>query len=255
MSIDMLKAKKAFKKYINNYNPEDKKVKLKIAHIQRVAQIAKKISEELNLSKEDTELAELIGLLHDIGRFEQIRKYGTFLDKDSVNHAEYGVKILFENQLIRTFIKEEKYDEIIKLAILNHNKAQIENGLDERQNLHAKIIRDADKIDIFFVLTTEDKKAVWEKEDLSNDKITDEIYREFMEDKVINYKKMETSADLLIAHFAYIYDFNFDKSLKDIKENKYLDKLYKRHIFNDEVTMKRYNKIYEVAKNYLEEKG
>ena len=253
--IDILKAKKVFKEYIKNYNIEDEKVKLKISHILRVSQISKKLAEDLKLDEEDIELAELIGLLHDIGRFEQIRKFHTFVDKNSINHGEYGVKILFENCLIRDFIEDNQYDEIIKLSILNHNRAKIENNLTERQKLHAKIIRDADKTDIFYTLTIGDKKTVWESEDLSNDKISDEIYREFIEDKLINYKNRNTSADILVSHFAYIYDFNFKESLKIIKEKNYLDILYKRFKFNDEETMRRYNKIYEISKRYLEEKG
>ena len=255
MSIDILKAKQIFKEYVKNYNPEDEKIKIKIAHIERVSQISKKLAENLKLSQEDIELAELIGLLHDIGRFEQVKRYNTFVDKDSINHGEYGVKILFEDGLIREFIKNDKYDRIIKLAILNHNKADIEKGLTKRENLHAKIIRDADKIDIFSVLTTGDKKAIWEKEDLSNDKITDEIYREFIEDKSINYKNRKTSADILVSHFAYVYDFNFKETLEVIRQNNYIDKLYKRFIFNDKETMKKFNNIYETAKKYLEEKG
>lgn len=254
MSIDILNAKKVFKEYVKNYNPEDEKVKVKITHIERVAEIAKKLAKDLNLSKEDIELAELIGLLHDIGRFEQIRRFHTFIDKDSINHGEYGVKVLFEDGLIRDFIKGDKFDEIIKLSILNHNRAKIEDGLSKRQVLHAKIIRDADKMDIFSVLTIGDKKAIWEKEDLSDDKITDEIYKEFMEDKLIDYKKRQTSADILVSHFAYVYDFNFSQSLTMIKENNYLDKLYKRHVFNDEKTMKKYDKVYETAKKYIEKK-
>ena len=255
MSIDILKAKQIFKEYVKNYNPEDEKIKIKIAHIERVSQISKKLAENLKLSQEDIELAELIGLLHDIGRFEQVKRYNTFVDKDSINHGEYGVKILFEDGLIREFIKNDKYDRIIKLAILNHNKADIEKGLTKRENLHARIIRDADKTDIFSVLTTGDKEAIWEKADLSNDIITDEIYREFIEDKSINYKNRKTSADILVSHFAYVYDFNFKETLEVIRQNNYIDKLYKRFIFNDKETMKKFNNIYETAKKYLEEKG
>ena len=109
--------------------------------------------------------------------------------------------------------------------------------------------------DIFSVLTTGDKEAIWEKADLSNDIISDQIYREFMEDKRIDYKKRETSADILVSHFAYVYDFSFKEALEVIKQNNYLDKLYNRFIFNDEETMKRYNEIYKTAKQYIEEKG
>ncbi|MCI8617093.1 MAG: HD domain-containing protein [Clostridia bacterium] len=255
MAIDILNAKKVFKEYVKNYNPEDEKVKIKIAHIERVTQIAKKLAQDLKLSQEDIELAELIGLLHDIGRFEQIRKYHTFIDKDSINHGEYGVKILFEEGLIRKFLEDNQYDEIIKLAILNHNKADIEENLNEKQKLHAKIIRDADKTDIFYILTVDDKKAIWESSDLSNDEISDEIYREFIEDKVINYKERKTSADILVSHFAYVYDFNFKETKQIILKNNYLDLLYKRFKFNNKETEERYNKIFQIAKKYLEEKG
>ena len=129
MLIDMIEAKKAFKEYVKKYNPEDEKIKIKIAHIERVAENSKRIAENLNLSQEDIELAELIGLLHDIGRFEQVRLYHTFVDKDSINHGEYGAKVLFEDGLIRKFIKDDKFDRIIKLAIVNHNRADIEEGL------------------------------------------------------------------------------------------------------------------------------
>ena len=92
--IDITKAKQEFKEYIKNYNPEDKKIALKIAHIERTSHIARKIAENLNLDKEDIELAELIGLLHDIGRFEQYTQYKTFSDLKSFDHGDYGVKLL-----------------------------------------------------------------------------------------------------------------------------------------------------------------
>lgn len=254
MIIDITKARREFKEYVKKYNPEDEKVKLKIVHIQEVSRIAKKLAEELKLNEEDIELAELIGLLHDIGRFEQIRIYHTFVDKDSINHGEYGVKVLFEDGLIRKFIQDDRYDNIIKKAILNHNRAEIEKGLTEKEELHAKIIRDADKTDIFRVLVTGDKKAIWESSDLSNDKISDEIYREFKEDKIINYKERKTSADILISHFAYVYDFQYPQTLEIIKQNNYIDTLYKRFIFNDKETMKRYKEIYDLAKQHLNKK-
>ena len=90
--IDREKALKTFNTYVSKYNTEDEKIKLKIEHIQRVAKNANDIAENLNLSKEDIDLAWLIGLLHDIGRFEQVRLYHTFNDGKSVNQAEIDVK-------------------------------------------------------------------------------------------------------------------------------------------------------------------
>lgn len=254
MPIDIINAKKEFKEYIKGYNPENEKIKIKIAHIERVTQIARKLAENLNLSQEDIELAELIGLLHDIGRFEQIKIYNTFLDKDSVNHAEYGIKVLFEDGLIRKFIKDNKYDNIIKLAILNHNKIEIEEGLSDKERLHAKIIRDADKTDIFYLLTISDKKEIWYSSDLSSQKISEEVYKDFIENRLINYKLVKTGVDLLAINFSYIFNLYFKQSIKIIDDNNYLDKLYNRFKFNDQQTKERMEEIYTITKKYLEEK-
>lgn len=248
--IDILKAKQVFKEYIKNYNPEDGKIKIKIAHIERVSQIAKKLAEELGLEEEDIKLAELIGLLHDIGRFEQIKVYNTFLDKDSIDHGEYAIKVLYKDGLIKKFLDTDKYDNIIKKSILNHNQAKIEKGLSERENLHSKIIRDADKMDIFYVLTTGDKKELYGE--LEYEKITDNIYEQFLNDKLINYNDLKTNVDLLVTHFTYIYDFNFKQSLDIIKKNQYVEKLYNRFEFKNEETKKRMQVIYNELIKYLE---
>ena len=249
--IDIKKAKKAFKEYIKNYNPEDPQIKLKIAHMERVAEVSKGLAKSLGLEEEDVKLAELIGLLHDIGRFEQIRIYHTFLDKKSINHGEFGAKVLFEEGLIREFIESDEYDEIIEKAIVNHNRAKIEDGLSEREFTHAKIIRDADKTDILYILTFDKTKTCYGIEDFTNQNFTDEIYREFFEEKTINYSNMKNEADILIAHFAYIFDFNYDYGLSFVKQNKYLEKMYNRYEFKDKETMKKYTKIYEEANNYI----
>ena len=88
--IDIQNAKKVFKEYVSNYDINDGKIALKYNHILRVAEIAKKIATDLELSEEDILLAELIGIFHDIGRFEQVKRFNTFVDRDSINHGEYG---------------------------------------------------------------------------------------------------------------------------------------------------------------------
>ena len=249
--IDLKKANEEFDKYVKNYNSEDKKIALKIEHIKRVSEISGIISENLNLDKENIELAKLIGLLHDIGRFEQIKQYNTFSDKDSIDHGKLGVEILFKQGKIRNFIESAKYDEIIKKAILNHNRKEIEKGLNPKELLHSKIIRDADKIDILYIMTFEEKRTVFNRDDISDEKITNEIYEEFMQMKLLDYEKIQTNVDRVIAHFAYIYDFNFNFSYEYVNNKQYLDKIYKRHTFTDNDTMKRYNLIYDTAKKYI----
>lgn len=253
--IDILRAKKAFAKYARVYNAENDKIKLKIEHMERVSQLAKKLAIKLELSKEDVELAELIGLLHDIGRLEQIKRFNTFNDRKTVNHGELGVDMLFnrKNGIIREFIQDNQYDDVIRKAILNHNKnaSDISNDLTTRELLHTKIIRDSDKMDILYILTYEKKETAWEKADLSDDVITEEIYQEFMENGKIDYHKKKTPADGLVGHFAYIFDFNFSESMQFIKQQNYIEKIYNRFQFHDLETKKKYEKIHEKVENYM----
>lgn len=251
--IDIKKAKKVFKEYVKDYDIENPKIALKVAHIERVSAIAKKTVESLNLSKEDIDLAELIGLLHDIGRFEQIKKYNTFVDSRSENHAKLGVDILFKQGLIRKFIENDKYDKIIELAIINHNKDKkdIDKNVSKEELLQIKLIRDSDKTDILYTLVVGDVKAIWETDNMSLEKITDEIYNEFMEKNSITYKNRKTSADLLVGHFTYAFDFNFDYGLKIIYDNNYYEKLYNRFNFKDEITKERFKNIYEKVSDYI----
>ena len=254
--IDIIKAKKVFAEYVKNYDIKNDKIRLKVEHIERVSQVAKKLATKLELEDEDIKLAELIGLLHDIGRFEQLRQYNTFVDRNSINHGEFGVHVLFNEKdgIIRNFIDDNQYDDIIKKAILNHNKdvVDIPDNLTPRELLHTKMIRDSDKIDILNLLTFEKKETAWEKADLSDDIISDEIYREFMEQKRIDYGHRKSSADVLVGHFAYVFDFNFPESLELVKERNYFEKIYNRFEFNNKDTMDKYKKIYKKVLEHIE---
>ena len=120
--MNIEKAIEEFKKYVANYDNLNPKVIFKREHSLRVMTEAKEIAKSLKLEKEEIDLATIIGLLHDIGRFEQVKRYNTFKDIKSIDHGNLGVEILKENLYIRKYIEEEKYDNIIFKAIENHNK-------------------------------------------------------------------------------------------------------------------------------------
>lgn len=252
--INIENVKRVFREYIKNYDLNDGKIALKVAHILRVSSISKKIAMSLNLSKEDVELAELIGLLHDIGRFEQVKQFNTFVDTDSINHGEYGVKILFEDNLIEKFNIEEKYYKTIKIAILNHNKSRIEEGLTQKELLHSKIIRDSDKIDIFYVLLTDSIENTYGCLSLKQETFSDEIIREFKEDHMIDYKKRKTYGDRWISHITYVFDFYYKNSYILIKENDYINKLLLKAEFENAETLKTANELVDIANKYIDEK-
>ena len=145
--IDIEHAKQEFENYLDEYDRQDEQIYLKIEHTYGVVKYAGEIARRMECSREDVELAELIGLLHDIGRFEQIRRFHSF-EPGTMDHAVFGAELLFgEEKMIRRFVREDLFDDLINAAIRKHSDFKLEGIHDARTLFHAKLIRDADKLD------------------------------------------------------------------------------------------------------------
>ena len=257
--IDIEKARIEFKNFIDKYdNKNDLGFNLKVVHTYQVVTIAKNIATNLNLSEEDVNLAELIALLHDIGRFEELNYFKKF-DIASFNHASYGVKMLFEDNLIRRFVEDDSYDNIIKVAIDNHNKLSIEDGLDDKSLLHVKIIRDADKLDNFRVKKEEKIEAIFpgklkSKDELENSTISTKVYETIKENKCVDIHDRITLLDYWLCVLAFIFDLNFKESYQIVKENNYIDILIDRFKYNDLDTKNKMEEIKNIMNNFVENK-
>lgn len=248
--IDLEKAKKEFKIYISNYDLKNPKIERKVGHSYRVAEISKKIAKSLNLSSEEIEIATLIGLLHDIGRFEQQTKYRTYDDISSIDHGKLGVEILEKNDYIKNYIKDDKYDKIIKTSIYNHNKYKIEKGLDDTTLTFCKIVRDSDKLDIIY----EAIEIFWEENVKVTDSITKKVLKDFKDEKQILNQDKVTQLDGAISIISFIYDIYYQESFKIIKENDYINKIMNKFQIEDEYTKEQFKRIQIMANNYVKDK-
>ncbi len=247
--INIEKSKDIFKNYVEKYDRTNPRIALKIAHTYRVTETAKKIAEEMNLSEEQIKLAELIGLLHDIGRFEQLKRYDTFNDSESINHAEFGASLLEENNFINEFCKDKKSQNIILTAIRNHNKYKIDDTLEGESLLQSKIIRDADKIDILNLMTFEKFETLFKKDEIIDEKISEQILKDFFNAKQTNRQYVKTDMDNWTLDIGMIFDINFKPSFKILKEKDYINKIIDR-TKTDEM-----EQIRKFANNYIEEKS
>ena len=254
--INLSEAKETFKEYLKDYDMNYGPIRAKVTHTYGVVEKSEYIAKALKLSEEQIELAKLIGLLHDIGRFEQRKTYQEFEDFKCMDHAEYGLKVLFEDGWIRKFIKEDKYDKIIYDAIKNHNKYEIESGLEPENLLQAKIIRDADKLDNFRVKNTEKLENMFKynPETFEYETISPKVYETFMKCNQIDVKDRITQIDIWISFLAFIFDLNFDISFKYIKENDYINKSIDRLEYKNEETKTKMEEIRRCANNYIDNK-
>ena len=254
--IDIKKAKLEFQKFLEKYESEgDLSFKLKVTHTYHVVDCATKIATSLNLSEEDINLAQLIALLHDIGRFEEITVLKSF-NSTRFDHAAYGVKMLFEDNLIRNFVSDDSYDEIIKVVIDNHSRLSIEDGLSVQCLLHAKIIRDADKVDNFRVKKEERIEANFpgiarSREDIENSSLSNKVYETVMSKKCVNIHDRTTVLDYWVCILAFVFDLNFKESYKMIIQNNYIDTLINQYKYNDLNTKNQMENIRNLINEYL----
>ena len=246
-----------FTKYVKSFTQESEII-LKYKHTLRVMDLCGKIARFLNLKEEEVEIAKLIGLLHDIGRFPQWSKYHTFSDAKSVDHAALGVQILKENDYLRKYSFHEEYDSIILKSILYHSQFKIPEGLTEKEELFAKIIRDADKLDILYVYLEEKIQftKTFMEEGFEEEYFSVGVYEALLQKQTIRIDAIKNKVDFLSLSLGFIFDMNYLYSIEYLKEKKYYSMLieqYKERI-NNSIFHKQLEEIQKGIEEYIEER-
>ena len=230
MKIERERIREVFENYTSAYDVSDEKIKLKIHHTYRVANLCEQIAKSENIDDSEVEMAWLLGMPHDIGRFEQLRQYGTFSDADSVDHAALGADILFGKNgqaMIRDFVSDDAEDALIETAVRVHNAYRIPVDLDKRTERFCHILRDADKIDILKVNVEEPLDKIYNTtiEKLQSSAVTEEVMQSFFEHHAVLKSLKKTPVDHVVGHCSLVFELVFPESLCIVKEQGYLEKL------------------------------
>ncbi len=206
---------------IDNYDVDNEKISLKYIHTFNVKLANDQIVESLSLNDRDKYLSTIIALFHDYARFEQAKIYNSFNDLTTVDHGNLAVEMLFDKNQIVNFVTDltPKELEIVKLAIKNHNKFEIEEGLTDRQMLFCKIIRDSDKVDIYRVISSNFKAENFER-----GKIEQQDLDTFYKNELHKLRKEQTFYTRVFTSLSFIFDINFKKSFEIIHKNQYINK-------------------------------
>jgi len=205
-------------------------MKLKQAHTYLVYRNILFLSKSLNLKEEEINLAKAIALFHDIGRFEQLKHYKTFLDRKSESHSEIGLKILDEKGILDKMDDRER--EILISAIKFHNVREVPKNLNEKDLFFCRLLRDADKIDIFRVwIDYFEHKSGYDPSygmDLSvSNEYSVHIISDILANKISPLENVKTHNDIKLLLLTWIYDVYFDASLNLILKRKYIREIFK----------------------------
>ena len=216
--------------YMRSYHTDDDDVmlgiRLKEIHTGYVTANARALAQHLGCTPHDTALAEIIGLFHDVGRFRQYAVYQTFNDAQSEDHAELGLKVIAEHDLLSELCAADT--ELVRFAIKYHNKKEIPACDDRRKIFFAKLIRDADKLDIYRVLLPflspdgADKAPKFVPSDAAQE-VSPDFIADFAAGRQADYYRLRTHGDRKIVRLMWIYDINFVWTLRRIRDRGYID--------------------------------
>ena len=220
-----------FVKYVKSFQHADPEIQqniiLKEDHTHRVCKAIVEIGVALGLNRDALRLAEVIALLHDIGRFEQYTRYRTFMDSKSENHAELGVKIIEREDILASFNPAEQY--IIKQSVRYHNRPSLPSDESQTCLFYARLIRDADKLDIWKVVTdyyhrkNKRKNGAIELELPDSEGFSDEVLRSLTNMHPVNIKDVKNVNDFKLLQVSWIFDLNFRPTMDFLMERQYLE--------------------------------
>lgn len=235
---------KAFNEYVAAYDADNPKIRLKIDHSLRVATLSEEIARTVGGAKAG--LAWTTGLLHDIGRFEQVRRYHTFLDAKSVDHAGLGADLLFREGLLEELLGKEPSEEfpadrlpehgirqplqerhLMEKAIRNHSTYRLPVELTAEEQMYCDILRDADKIDIFRVMCDTPVEEIYDvtTKELKDAQVSEAVKECFRNRMTVLRSLKRTPADSIAGHICMAFELVYPVSRKIAKEQGYVDQL------------------------------
>ncbi len=244
---DLTKAYRAMKEFLSAYeNENDPGFELKTVHTYHVADYARIIAEGKGFSEEDRNLAVLIGLLHDVGRFEELRIRSEF-NSTAFDHASYGAKML-EEGLIRKFIETDQYDSLILEAIRVHSLYRIPQIEDERTRMHALLLRDADKLDNLRSKAHEPVSHMFgnhfhEDSELADSLISEPIMNALRNHRCADIRERKTPLDYYVTVIGFWFDLSFETSRTTVIENRWIEIMVNRFDYTHPEVRKQMDEI------------
>ena len=250
LPIDRARARAAFDAYVAPYDAHNPRVALKVEHTLRVAELADRIARESGFTPAGADACWLAGLLHDIGRFEQLRRWDTFRDGESADHAAIGIDVLFEGAAylddpavvnvvpvpraddaafcgharktgaLRAFIGEaasnSELASLVRAAVGYHSAFRLPGDLDARTRAVCDVIRDADKIDILRVTCTDNVETVLcvTEDELLASAISPAAEDAFFAHRCVERSERSTPADYLVGLACFAYELVYPASLE-----------------------------------------
>lgn len=201
---------------------------LKLEHTIRVAADARTIAAGMDWPEEELNLAEAVGLFHDIARFPQFKQYRSFSDADSIDHGDLGVQTLGNENVLEGVLEEERA--LILRSVQYHNKRDLPQGLTSEEEKCLRLIRDADRLDIFFICwDTIQTGHIHDHPEIImgiefDGAPTDTVLDQFERGERIDYRSIKSMTDRFVLHLSWMRDLSYASARHLVLERDILGK-------------------------------
>ena len=249
--------KRYFSNYVRSFRTSDNdynhNINLKESHTRNVCHICLEIGDSLSVSPNDQRILETAALLHDIGRFEQYRRYHSFLDVKTENHALLGLEIISDLNLLQPLSSSEQT--LITTAVRQHNLAALPVNMTPKQQLCSQVLRDADKLDIWRVVTeyyhrnNDRRNGVLELGLPDTPKVSEEVIQELVRQEIVRIEHIRTLNDFKLLQLSWVFDINYRRSFQILQDRSFAAKI--RAVLPD---IRAVEKAYRSVNAYLNEK-
>ena len=245
-----------FNNYIKNYDLNEEPIKFKYDHTFRVVAIARKIVADIDIDENTKKLALIASLLHDISRFKQWSEYKTYNDETSFDHGNMSYEILKENNYIEKYVSDKKEQDIILNAVAKHNKRYLESVNDIEYDFVARVVRDADKIDIlktqYIGINDPHYRITHADGEVFETIITDALIDDILRHEPSKNENVKTYFDGVIRSLGFLFDINFKKTFEIVKEDKIIEQkidYLRKYVNNPKIDL-----IEQEINKYIDEK-
>ncbi|MBN1894620.1 HD domain-containing protein [bacterium] len=230
---DLDEIKNWFTRYVRLFKNGDQadllNIVLKEEHTFRVCNEISNIGKKLGLKDQELRLAEMIALLHDVGRFEQYAEYKTFSDRQSVNHARLGMQIIKKHNILKAL--DDSAEKLVLESIGKHNLPSLPKDEKGPCLFFAKLLRDADKLDIWRVVTDyysrkdggRNKAVELDLPDTTG--ISETVYQDLIHGRIVHADHLRNLNDFKLLQIGWIFDIYFAPTLQSIQSRHYLERI------------------------------
>lgn len=202
--------------------------RLKRDHTLRVVENARLILAGEGWPEAARPLGEACAWLHDVGRFSQMRDYGTFQDAKSFNHAVRSAEVVERGGWLDGLDPSER--KRLLTAVATHNQKEVPAGLDAEAAALCHLVRDADKLDIFRVLEeaatdgslARNPEIAWELQ--VRGAPTPAVVAAVSRGEPVSYEWIRTLSDFVLVQVGWLHGgFRYRTSLRLARERRALE--------------------------------